>query len=302
MARLEIGAFGIGVAAFLYLAMSVPPNFSGEQGEGGSISGKNTGNPLSRRSFHTAAVLRSYSPLVEKAEIRENDVVFSVRGKEIYYREGRMLSKDNLSRAEDFDSIFYDYGTDPVRRDSEAQPRISVSDDFLDALAGGTEREVRAASRLVDFLGHRVFVHTLCADALARVDSRIRERAATSAEVRNYIACIKVVFSMKRRYVSGTRSKSYHAYGLALDVIPSSYGRKAVYWRWSAALTDRWEQIPLSERWSPPREVVEAFEENGFVWGGKWHRFDTVHFEYRPEILASPASLFPPEKLTPRRE
>ncbi len=30
---------------------------------------------------------------------------------------------------------------------------------------------------------------------------------------------------------------------------------------------------------------VAAFEDNGFVWGGKWPFFDTMHFEYRPEVL-----------------
>jgi hypothetical protein len=47
--------------------------------------------------------------------------------------------------------------------------------------------------------------------------------------------------------------------------------------------------------------VIDAFEENGFAWGGKWYRFDTVHFEYRPEILASRISPSP-QGLTPRPE
>jgi hypothetical protein len=35
----------------------------------------------------------------------------------------------------------------------------------------------------------------------------------------------------------------------------------------------------------PPAAVIGAFEKQGFVWGGKWLFFDTMHFEYRPEIL-----------------
>jgi hypothetical protein len=30
-------------------------------------------------------------------------------------------------------------------------------------------------------------------------------------------------------------------------------------------------------------EIVDIFERRGFVWGGKWYRYDTMHFEYRPE-------------------
>jgi hypothetical protein len=31
------------------------------------------------------------------------------------------------------------------------------------------------------------------------------------------------------------------------------------------------------------RERVEIFERHGFIWGGKWYHYDTMHFEYRPE-------------------
>jgi hypothetical protein len=30
---------------------------------------------------------------------------------------------------------------------------------------------------------------------------------------------------------------------------------------------------------------VEIFEKHGFIWGGRWYHYDTMHFEYRPEIL-----------------
>ena len=31
--------------------------------------------------------------------------------------------------------------------------------------------------------------------------------------------------------------------------------------------------------------IQEIFEEEGFVWGGKWHLWDNMHFEYRPELI-----------------
>ncbi len=34
-----------------------------------------------------------------------------------------------------------------------------------------------------------------------------------------------------------------------------------------------------------PWPIVLVFEKNGFIWGGKWHHYDTMHFEYRPELL-----------------
>ena len=34
-----------------------------------------------------------------------------------------------------------------------------------------------------------------------------------------------------------------------------------------------------------PQAVVDAFEAERFVWGGRWYHYDTMHFEYRPELL-----------------
>nr|WP_297937988.1 M15 family metallopeptidase [uncultured Campylobacter sp.] len=33
-----------------------------------------------------------------------------------------------------------------------------------------------------------------------------------------------------------------------------------------------------------PEEIVRVFEKHGFIWGGRWVSFDTMHFEYRPEF------------------
>ena len=35
-----------------------------------------------------------------------------------------------------------------------------------------------------------------------------------------------------------------------------------------------------------PFDIVAVFERHGFIWGGKWSHFDTMHFEYRPELLS----------------
>ena len=34
-----------------------------------------------------------------------------------------------------------------------------------------------------------------------------------------------------------------------------------------------------------PKEIVDVFEKYGFIWGGRWYHYDTMHFEYRPEFL-----------------
>ncbi len=76
------------------------------------------------------------------------------------------------------------------------------------------------------------------------------------------------------RKVGGSARRSMHAYGAAIDLAV----RHADYWVWAGG-----EDAPYRNR--IPWEIVEAFERHGFIWGGKWRHFDTMHFEYRPELL-----------------
>lgn len=74
------------------------------------------------------------------------------------------------------------------------------------------------------------------------------------------------------RTVKDTGRPSMHAYGAAIDLNT----RFADYWLWRphAAYRNRM-----------PYEIVRIFERYGFIWGGKWNHYDTMHFEYRPELL-----------------
>ena len=51
----------------------------------------------------------------------------------------------------------------------------------------------------------------------------------------------------------------------------------------SARLYNKHGAIPYRNK--IPMEIVDIFEKHGFIWGGKWYHYDTMHFEYRPELL-----------------
>jgi hypothetical protein len=80
------------------------------------------------------------------------------------------------------------------------------------------------------------------------------------------------------RPVADTGKMSAHAYAVAVDLNAD----RADYWRWSAKGAG---PIPYKNR--VPQEIVDIFEKYGFIWGGKWYHYDTMHFEYRPELLAA---------------
>jgi len=83
------------------------------------------------------------------------------------------------------------------------------------------------------------------------------------------------------RRIAGTETLSAHGFGIAIDIAV----KRSDYWRWAKPASDG----SIVWRNAIPMEIVRVFEAEGFIWGGRWHHFDTMHFEYRPELLA-PAS------------
>lgn len=77
------------------------------------------------------------------------------------------------------------------------------------------------------------------------------------------------------RCISGTGLLSPHSFGIAIDLARD----RRDYWKW---VSEEEGSCRIREY---PKEIVEIFEKNNFVWGGKWSHFDTLHFEYRPEII-----------------
>lgn len=243
--------------------------------------------PAMARDIRVRAIMEGYGPLIDSVVYLEDDVVFLVAGSPVYFQDGRMLSRAALHRARDFDPVFYSYSREPLSRSPPFRSEPTYSRDFLEHLFGGTEEEIRKHGVSADFLDHKVFVNAYCLEPLQAVEEDIRKAALSDPEVADWVRDIKIAYSFIDKNVAGSRGRSHHAWGMAIDLVPSSYGGKQVYWRWSRVFNrETWSRIPVEERWSPPQAVIEAFEGHGFVWGGKWLRFDNIHFEYRPEILA----------------
>jgi hypothetical protein len=79
------------------------------------------------------------------------------------------------------------------------------------------------------------------------------------------------------RVIAGTTRVSAHGHGIAIDIaLPRAhYCRNAAPGKGGA----------IAYKNEIPMEIVRIFEKHGFIWGGRWYHYDTMHFEYRPELV-----------------
>jgi hypothetical protein len=115
--------------------------------------------------------------------------------------------------------------------------------------------------------------------SLNGVDEQLR---AVSAEIDALPEKIKraaypIAGTYNCRVVADTGAPSPHGYGIAIDLNTAF----SDYWYW------RPHDGPIVYRNRMPEEIVAIFEKHGFIWGGKWYHFDTMHFEFRPELLVT---------------
>ncbi|MFL5282431.1 MAG: M15 family metallopeptidase [Rhodopila sp.] len=104
-----------------------------------------------------------------------------------------------------------------------------------------------------------------------------RELDALPVEDKKYLYPVGGTYAC--RPVADAGQRSMHAWGAAIDINPAF----SDYWLWHRpgnAVPAYVNRVPV--------EVVTVFERHGFIWGGRWAHFDTMHFEYRPELLISP--------------
>ncbi len=287
--RREIAALLILLLATMRLAAQNAPLLSWEQSNG-------------RR--HLQLLQQSYPQTIQEVQYRDNDWAIKVNDRWFYWSNARLLPQEARADWEQYLSIrFYNYYRGPPRLPRLSSEQIANlrryllrrpasalrrHNGFLDALYGISDQS-GAQRRMINltFLGKRVRVHPYLQAPLARVEQGIARQAQIDPVVAQFVSNIHEVSGFFWRTISGTAARSYHSYGSAVDLLFDSYAGKHVYWRWSQERgVEDWWSIPLAERWSPPLAIIDIFEREGFVWGGKWLLFDTLHFEYRPEILA----------------
>ena len=123
-------------------------------------------------------------------------------------------------------------------------------------------------------------------DAAKALQSVGTEINALPKDVKRYVA--KPVGTFTWRTVASEERNSPHSYGIAVDFqLPAPLYR---YWRWDAKGGTDAPAYPKDVlKDGRLGQIVTIFERHGFIWGGKWRHYDSMHFEYRPELAGGGA-------------
>jgi hypothetical protein len=191
----------------------------------------------------------------------------------VFADSSRMLFDD----MQDMFAYSYPKGKIDVPEKFHSPGRIR-NEDFFKKMYGKTSAEAQKNLTTIEWCP-KLIGQKLQVSKINGVDKRL---AAVSAELdehhewKNYL---RSAGTFNWRTVSGTNNLSPHSFGIAIDLNVNHSN----YWQWDCKCTS--ETAELLYKNKIPQGIVDVFEKYGFIWGGKWYHYDTMHFEYRPELL-----------------
>lgn len=173
----------------------------------------------------------------------------------------------------------YMAGTPRAQPAVNSDPGRIRNESFFRQLYGKSKKEVESKLTEITWCpgltGQKIRVTTV--NGVDKQLIKVAIELDRHPELKPYLTNIAGTFSW--RYINGTKRLSLHSFGMTID-LNTAYSD---YWQWACKCTG--ENTPLPYRNRIPQTIVDVFEKYGFIWGGKWYHFDTMHFEYRPELI-----------------
>ncbi len=243
------------------------------------------------------ALAQAYPAKVTAIRTDQNRIGVKVSDKWLYLINRRILTEDDYDNWQQFRSnaIYYYPNNLPVLTPPSADMDKFISERenkvrspvFFDMIYDGESyNQIVPFLEEVLFMGHWVKIHRRLVAPLRRIERTLKDMSKDSPEISLFFDSLSSVSGFYWRDMASSQSKSFHSYGAAIDLLPESYMNKYSYWLWVKDLDPNWYTTPYSKRWLISDKIVKVFEENGFIWGGKWRYYDNMHFEYRPDLLS----------------
>jgi hypothetical protein len=185
----------------------------------------------------------------------------------------------NNPDVEDMFSQTYLKGVQKFSPVSNYDPGRVRNEMFFRKIYGNTEMEVKNNLKEIvwcpNLVGQKIKVTSV--NGVDKKLIQISMELDKHPELKKYIFNIGGTF--KWRMINGTNRQSMHSFGMTID-LNVAYSN---YWQWDCRCTN--ENSILKYRNQIPQIIVDIFEKHGFIWGGKWYHYDSMHFEYRPELF-----------------
>ena len=210
----------------------------------------------------------------------DNCIVFTDSSKMLFDDKKEKSTEELLKNPDVQDMFTYSYPIGEISIPARFHnPGRIRNDEFFKTLYGKTAIDVR--KNLVEI----VWCPKLVGQKLriSKINDVDKHLAAVSAELDEHPEWkdyLRSAGTFNWRTVRGTNNRlSAHSFGIAID-LNTEYSN---YWQWDCKCTT--EDIDLTFKNKIPQGIIDIFEKHGFIWGGKWYHYDTMHFEYRPELL-----------------
>lgn len=243
---------------------------------------------LGELTAQDTALVRAYAERLVKAYpdcivgIENNYVVFK-NGARLLFDDGRSKTLAEQYAAPDIEDMLkmvYVKGATGAPAEGQDPGRIR-NDTFFKTMYGASAAAVQRHLVPITWLP-KTAPQVLRVSRINGVDKRLQAISQAleqlPAHLLPYVQQVAGTFSW--RLIKGTDRISTHSFGITMD-INLKYSN---YWQWDHKTTDEHRPVPGYKNRIPP-EIVAIFEQHGFIWGGKWYHYDTMHFEYRPELL-----------------
>jgi hypothetical protein len=193
-------------------------------------------------------------------------------GTRMVYDDGRKETAEKILKRADIEDMFTHSYTQEKYSNPRFDPGRYRNERFFRHMYAESAAQARRHLTTIDWFGRKIKVTRINGvdRHLIAVEKDLKKLLKKHPQYHKYLVPIGGTF--KWRKIAGTNRLSVHSFGAAIDINV----KYSAYWRWSK--NGRYQnRIPIP--------IVKIFEKHGFIWGGKWRHFDTMHFEYRPELL-----------------
>jgi hypothetical protein len=190
--------------------------------------------------------------------------------------------QEQLNHASLFDQVSQHYPLDFSIPAENFDPGRIRNDAFFSAMYGASSNEIQARLESIVWQpsGQKIMFNKI--NGAAQALQNAGQTIAADASLAKYVQ--QTLGTFNYRNIAGTKRLSNHSYGIAIDFkLPAALHK---YWQWDGCKENQTCAFPTKILQDENlQKVVSIFEKNGFIWGGKWYHYDSVHFEYRPELL-----------------